>query len=184
MEVNLPVWKYYEDGFVDPMYVPYQKSWTQIRNNCGDCVDWPTNTWQKFPIGGGLASAGQTRRGRGLTFQLEHPDDPCPMGWKRADCGEVDTGYCVKEELEFEPVFYTEKAFIPKNQYWNGYDSCSKGYNSEKLNCPKKGCGIDGDALSMRSISPYTGKWMPYKGKPNKTTSKYATAGTPSSYLA
>ena len=56
------------------------------------------------------------RKGWRWGFQRKHPTYPCPNGWTPG----VD-GWCEWAQEEFEPIFYTDKAFLTKNQYWNGY---------------------------------------------------------------
>ena len=52
----------------------------------------------------------------GLSFARKHGGDPCPPGFISGD-----GGFCFPLQPENEQVFYTKKAFIPKNQYFKSY---------------------------------------------------------------
>ena len=79
-------------------------------------------------------------------------NDPCPPGWKKDT---QNLGYCVAEPLRHEPVFYTEKAFIAKKQYFDG--------PSEQGVVPRNG-GYRrvSEQTDMRSVNPLNGHYTVY----------------------
>jgi len=114
MEVNLPVWKYYEPGFVDPLYQPYQRKSVKASPSLGeDCYIKVNSFARQGPPE--MVYPELVRNGWGKSFQRMFSYDPCPHGWiKGAD------NWCIEGTPEFTPLFYTEKAFVPKNQYHPG----------------------------------------------------------------
>jgi hypothetical protein len=76
------------------------------------------NPWEQANVlpSPALVNPALVRKGWGKSFQRKHSYFPCPNGWTPgAD------GWCVENEPEEIPLFYTDKAFIEKNQYWSGY---------------------------------------------------------------
>lgn len=145
MEVNLPVWKYYnkdDSYFVDPMYVPYIRS--LVPDKDGQCGVCEINTWEKQ--GPSIAvNPALVRKGWGLDFQLMHPDkDPCPEGWNKGE-----DGWCVENKPEFYPIFYSDDAFIPKYQYWDSYAPKLINPRAKQIN-----------EFDQRSVSPWTGEYV------------------------
>jgi len=105
------------------------------------------NTWKRQGYADGLVHPELVRRGWGLDFQLMHPDkDPCPRGWIKGE-----DGWCFSEEPEFEGTFYTERAHVPRYQYWNGY--------APRLVNPKR---REISEFDMRSVHPMTGEYVIY----------------------
>lgn len=105
-EMNFPISKYYEPGFMDPLFSQY------IRKPCENL------TLEATP----LTRPEDIRRHRGWTFQKLFVNDPCPEGWTSYESMtpkqregvkqyvESDPrGYCFKADNEFEPIFYTDK---------------------------------------------------------------------------
>ena len=134
---NLPVWGYYhpqDEYFVDPLYTPYDNS---LYPSC------EVNPAKKLPgYSTGFVNPQLVRRGKGLGFQLAHPTDPCPHGWKKND------GWCVPTEPEFgDNGLYSDRAFVPKFQYWNGY--APRNTEIPRIN-----------EFDTRSVSPYTGRMV------------------------
>lgn len=146
METNNSVWSYYQPGFVDPLYVPYQRTIT--KDAWGNEVS--INTWQKQgdPF---LTDPGMVRRNWGRRFMRMFDDDPCPPGWVK------NGSYCVRSDGHFKPVFYTDDAFIAKNQYWAGYT------DSNFVSQPhqKRGRRVS-EQTDLRSVNPLTGEYEVY----------------------
>jgi hypothetical protein len=105
-ELNLPSEKYYEPGFMDPLFAQY------IRKPC-----------QEIPmVATPLFRPELVRRFRGQSFQRPFTTDPCPEGWTAYEnmtpeqqnqvkqYVESDPrGYCFPSIPEFEPVLYSDK---------------------------------------------------------------------------
>ncbi len=147
MQVNLSTWGYYKPGFVDPLYVPYQRK--TIRGKS-------INTWKKQGASP-IVDPGQVRAGLGIAYQRQYPQyDACGLGWKPGP-----DGYCVAEEPEFEGTFYTKDAHVPKYQYHDGYTVKPKGARRVSQ-------------FDNKSVNPFTGEYQishtPY---PSPTRSKY-----------
>ena len=163
METNIPVWSYYQPGWVDPMFVPYLKY--PVKDNWGNVV--PTNTWEKMGYADGTVNPAVVRKNWGLGFARMFEDDPCPVGFVPAE-----NGYCFPRQPDNEAVFYTEKAFLPKKQYWSSYVT----------NAPKRGS----DNFDFRSVNPNTGNYtVYYESTPNERLgeTKYGRNPTKNSYL-
>ena len=168
MEVQLPVWKYYPQNdqyFIDPLYVPYTR--TLVNTPGGVCG---RNTWKKQGYADGFVHPELVRKGWGLGFQLLHADkDPCPEGWTKG----VD-GWCVENEPEFQGTLYTDKAFVPRYQYWDSY--------APKLINPR---AKQISEFDMKSVNPYTGNYVVYfNPKPSETRIKYGSLASKDSLLA
>src|SRR5437868_4272621 len=118
METNLSVWDYYQPGFVHPEFVPYLRE--KVKDGWGNTVS--INTWEKQGCVPSMVEPALVRVNKGLTFQKMFDSDPCPNGFTKA----ADS-YCVREPLKGEPVFYTDKAFVAKRQFWNGYGDINPG---------------------------------------------------------
>nr|QBK85741.1 MAG: hypothetical protein LCMAC101_03360 [Marseillevirus LCMAC101] len=169
MEINQSVWDYYpkdDSYFIDPLYVPYQS--TPVMTEYGVC---PANGWKKQGYPTGFVNPGLVRRGWGLDFTKMHPDKDhqCPQGWSPAE-----DGWCVVNQPEFEGIFYTDKQFAPKYQYWDSYAPRILDPNKRQLN-----------SFDQRSINPFTGNYVMYfNSKPNGLRSKYGHLPARDSYLA
>lgn len=200
MEYNETIWSTYQPGYVDPMYVPYMR--TYIKDPWGNNVS--TNTWQqqslqeptrcskpvvdnfrgrecidskgnKFFKSGysgsptGIVDPALFRLNWGMSFMNMFADDPCPSGYEKAP-----GGYCVKSSRDAEPVFYTDKAFVAKNQY---FDSYADTRNKERRTSQQ---------TDLRSVNPLTGQYTVYF-RPNVAqlnTTRYGKVSTKDSYLA
>jgi hypothetical protein len=162
MITNTPIWAYYQPGFVDPLYVPYMK--TPVDDGEGGKV--PINTWAKqgsyvmFP-------KELVRKGWGMKYQRIFYDDPCGSAWEK------DGMFCKQKDLEYEPIFYTEKAFIPRIQHWNAYGtkSCDERRNVS-------------EPTDMRSVNPLTGRYeVSFPPRPKIKGTRYMLSPTTDSYL-
>lgn len=180
MEINNnSVWSYYKQGFVHPEFVPYLRA-TRL-DKWGNKVD--VNLWshQGAPQ---LVDDQLTRINKGMSFQKLFSDDACPPGWKNAPphADGKPSAYCERDDLPSQPVFYTSKSFIAKNQNFDGYTKpnrhAKKVINARNDNQPKLNMTYNeiqrsqvSDTFDMRSISPYTGKYVEYFGsKPHHKT--------------
>lgn len=151
MLANVSPWSYYSPGFVHPDFVPYLRERTTDR--WGNQVE--INSWKQQ----GPSSTVQpelVRINKGMTFQRMFESDPCPPGWQKTP---DSSGYCTQMPLRHEPVFYTDKAFIAKNQYWEGPGdpSCAKGELSRTA-----GIREISEQSDMRSMNPLTGQYKVY----------------------
>lgn len=151
MDANGSVWQRYQPGYVDPEFVPYLRS--IINDPYGNKVS--INTWEKQGCPQ-LVSEDLVRKNWGLRFQRQFDTDPCPLGWISGP-----DGYCFREPLKNERVFYTDKAFIAKRQHWDGYTK-----------------QLDRDisqSTDMRSVNPLTGKYtVYYRSVDSKADTRYA----------
>jgi hypothetical protein len=163
MESNLPVWSYYpkdDSYFVDPMYFPYMK--VSVPTKDGVCE---VNTWAKQGYSDGFVNPALVRRGWGMDFQLLHPDkDPCPEGWTKGE-----DGWCAANEPEFgDHGLYSEDAFVPKYQYWDGYAPRLQNPHYMEIN-----------EFMQRSVSPWTGDYVVYSN-PKLSTNRGTYGHLPS----
>lgn len=158
MNVNLPVWEYYRKGYADPDFEPYQKIITKDRWGNEVAIN-PT----KVQGCAGLVEPEIVRINKGLIFQRKFDTDPCPNGWKKPtgknQQDAISQSFCVREEIRHEPIFYTDKAFIAKNQYFASVvgkeidDPSKQSYSNE---------------FDLRSIDHNTGKYhIWYQSKPS-----------------
>ena len=160
MQDDTGVWAHYTPGFIDPLYVPYLRE--KVKDRWGNEVE--INRWKKQGSPA-MVQPELVRINQGLAFQRMFESDPCPIGWTKPKNNEGPPGYCYQAPLRHEPVFYTDKAFIAQNQYWQG---------------PADGFGSDGTSASngvrnrnqnhrtiseqtdMRSVDPTTGDYKVY----------------------
>lgn len=153
MITNEGVWDYYQPGFVHSSYVPYLHSKT--KDAWGNTVK--INNWEKQ----GPSSTVQpelVRINKGLKFQKLHEEDPCPNGFRKDP---DNLGYCEIAPLVHEPVFYTDKAFIAKKQFWRGpSDPVQNSANGERSRT--QGYRNVSEPTDMRSIDPITGQYAIY----------------------
>ena len=147
METDTSVWARYQPGYVDSEFVPYLREMTT--DAWGNKVE--INNW-KGPMPRSTVQPELVRINRGLSFMRLFENDPCPPGWKKDT---QNLGYCVAEPLRHEPVFYTEKAFIAKKQYFDG--------PSEQGVVPRNG-GYRriSEQTDMRSVNPLNGHYTVY----------------------
>jgi hypothetical protein len=163
MDVNTPVWGYYQSKFVDPLFVPYLRY--PVRDNDGNIVK--INTWSEG-AGPGLVNPALIRKNWGQDFQLIYPEDPTPTGWVKGK-----DGWAVFVKPEYEPIFYTDKAYTNKRQFPEGYTDMS--YKPRRIS----------DQFDMRSVNPITGKYTVYfEPKISDPSSRYGKNPTRDSYLA
>jgi len=167
MQTNLSVWDYYprdNSYFIDPMYVPYMETTCDIGNDC------PTNKFKKQGYKDGFVNPGLVRKGWCQSFQLLHPNFPCPEGWTKGK-----DGWCARNEPEFgDNGLYTKDAFVPKYQYWDGYAPRYANSKIKQIN-----------EFDNRSVNPFTGDYVIYHHpKPATQRSKYGALPSKDSYLA
>ena len=143
MEANLPVWKYYEKDFIDPLYALYQQKLVPgINESTGRKVGVNINPYKRAtdPM---ISNPLLEQRGWGLSFQRQFSNDPCPAGWTPGT-----DGWCFMSDTENDlGIFYTDKAYIAPHQYWLGYTepaTASQGINN----------------FDIRSVSPFTGHFQ------------------------
>lgn len=166
MLTNTPVWSYYNPGFIDPLYVPYHRE--AVPAGDGYCI--PLNNWahQGPPT---TVNPDLVRINWDVSFQLLHPGDPCPDGWTKG----LD-GWCVRQPQPYEPVFYTDKAFIAKTQFPNGYTRPYRGTHRRIS-----------EQTDLRSVNPLTGQYQvsfqPVDRR-NMTSTNYGRLPSKDSYLA
>ena len=154
MQTNVSVWSRYQPGFVDPMVAPYVREKTLDR--WGNEVK--INTWEKQGCKG-MVEPALVRVNKGLTFQRMFDSDPCPSGFEKS---KEEPSYCVRVTPKHEQVFYSDDAFIPKNQYWNGYAD-SEGIRNSGVDAHRPSNSFD-----MRTVHPLTGKYtIYYESKPS-----------------
>ncbi len=169
MDAELPVWNYYprdDQSFMDPLYVPYIR--TLVKTPGGLCG---VNTWAKQGYADGFVHPELVRKGWGLGFQRMHPDKDlsCPEGWTSGK-----DGWCAENEPEFQGTFYTDKAFVPKYQYWDSY--------APKLINPR---AKQISEFDMKSVNPFTGNYVIYfNPEPSSMTMKYGSLASKDSLLA
>jgi len=174
MESNIPVWSYYQPGFVHPEFVPYLRY--PVKDDQGNTIY--INTWEDQGYANGLVNPYIVRKNWGMAFARKHEDDPCPPGFIPGE-----GGYCFPYQPENEAIFYTKKAFIPKRQYWKSYVDDSRA--------PQR----VSESFDMRSVHPMTGEYVvyyegcndrPYGGmnKTPATNTRYGRNPTKDSYLA
>lgn len=179
MQVNLPVWGYYpkEGTFIDPLYVPYKNSEEETFPNeysgeCDSVQKCPVNRWEKQGYRDGFVNEALVRKGWGLDFQLLHPDkDPCPEGWTKGK-----DGWCSANVAEFgDNGLYSDRAFVPKYQYWDSYAPRTLVDSSKKYI----------NQFDMRSVDPWTGDYKMYiNSKPSYNRQIYGLNPAKDSYLA
>ena len=138
MNTNLSVWHYYQNGFIHPDYAPYIRD--RIQDENGNIIEINRTKRQGSRD---TVEPYLVRRDKGMKFMRIFNDDPCPVGWKKAP-----DSMCVADKRNQEPVFFTEKAFIAKNQYWNGYATDEQRNVSEPTD--------------LRSVNPLTGLYTVY----------------------
>lgn len=171
MEHDQTIWSHYQPGYVDPMFVPYLR--TYIQDPWNNQIS--TNTWERQSLGPksngyrtGIVDPALFRLNWGQSFMNMFADDPCPPGFEKAA-----GGYCVKSSRDAEPIFYTDKAFVAKNQYFNGYADTT---NQERR---------ISEQTDLRSVNPLTGHYtVYYRPNPgNRNCTRYGKVPTKDSYL-
>jgi len=141
MDTNQSVWSYYQPGYVNELFVPYLRD--KVPDAWGNTVS--INPWERQGCVPSLVEPALVRVNKGLTFQRMFDSDPCPNGFTKAD-----DSYCVREPLRGEPVFYTDKSFIAKRQFWDGYGVANPG--ARRIS----------EQSDMRSVNPLTGQYTVY----------------------
>lgn len=154
MLTNTSVWSRYQPGFIDPGYAPYVRKKTTDR--WGNEVK--INTWEKQGCHG-MVEPALVRVNKGLTFQRMFDSDPCPSGFEKS---KVEPSYCVRVTPKHEQVFYSEKAFIPKRQYWDGYTDAEGVRNSSLEAQPEASERPPSNSFDLRSVNPLTGRYTIY----------------------
>lgn len=180
MEINNnSVWDTYKKGYVHPEFVPYLRA--NRRDKFNNLVD--VNLWshQGAPQ---LVDDQLVRINKDVSFQLLFSDDACPVGWKKAPphADGKPSSFCERDILPSQSVFYSDKAFIAKNQNFKGYTKpnihAKKVMNARASEQPRLNMTYSelqpsnvSDTFDMRSVSPFTGKYVEYFGsKPHHRT--------------
>lgn len=146
MESNYgSVWNYYQQGWVDPLYVPYLRE--LIKDRWGNTVS--INSWEKNSCLGSMTDQRLMRINKGMSFMRMFEQDPCPPGWVKVP-GDDANSMCVQNPLVHEPVFYTSKAFIPQRQFWDGP---AEGVARQPV--PRR----ISEQTDMRSVNPLDGHY-------------------------
>jgi hypothetical protein len=145
---NGSVWKHYQPGFVDDTFIPYLRERTE--DAWGNQVE--INMW-KDSLPATTVQPELVRINKGMSFMKMFEEDPCPVGFQKDP---VNMGYCIKEELRHEPVFYTEKAFIPLKQYFNG--PADNGGVRKRVEDYRR----VSEQTDMRSVNPMNGQYTVY----------------------
>lgn len=148
MDVNNSVWARYQPGYVTPEFIPYLRE--QTTDAWGNQVE--INNWKRS-MPSSTVQPELVRMNLGMRFQRLFEVDPCPPGWKK-DPNEL--AYCIPEELRHEPVFYTNKAFIPLKQYFNG------SAESGGVLLRDQGYRRISEQTDLRSVNPFTGEYTVY----------------------
>lgn len=113
MQTNLPVWKYYEKDFVDPLYAPYEKRKVLSKSRFGkDCyVDMAKGKSLDFPKESVYPDL--QRKGWGLNFQRKFSFFPCPRGFNKGH-----DNWCIQQEPHQEYLFYTNRRYPNPKDYF------------------------------------------------------------------
>lgn len=149
METNISVWSRYQPNFIDPAYAPYLRK--KVIDRWGNEV--LINTWEKQGCKA-LVEPALVRVNKGLTFQRMFDNDPCPSGFTKS---KTEPSYCVRVTPKHEQVFFTDKAFIPKKQYWAGYSDAEGTRNSTDPNI-----WAPSNSFDLRTVHPLTGEYTIY----------------------
>lgn len=171
MEINNnSVWSYYKKDWVHPEFVPYLRA--NRKDQFKNTVD--TNIWEKQGSPA-LVNDQLTRVNYGMRFMRQFETDVCPPGWKKAPphANGFPSAYCERDDLPSQPVFYTDKAFIAKNQNFKAYTKpnihSKKVMNARASEQPRLNMTYNelqpsnvSDTFDMRSINPYSGKYTTY----------------------
>ena len=172
MENSLNVWQHYRPGFIHPEYAPYIRA--PVTDKDGNVI--MVNNWKRMDVPNGLTYPELVRAGWGMRFVNPHPDDPCPHGFQKKNPDGINDGYCYRQEPEYEPVFYTDKAFVTKVQFLDGYAD-----HSAARGVPQR----VSSSFDMRSVSPLDGNFAIYhQSTPARATTKYGMLNSRDSYLA
>lgn len=151
MLTNEGVWDYYQPGFIHSEFVPYLEY--KDTDAWGNKIK--INRWEKQ----GPATTVQpelVRINKGMKFQKLHEEDPCPNGFQK---DKNNIGYCEIAPLKYEPVFYTNKAFIAKRQFWQGPGDYTPAHGELDRN---EGFRKISEQTDMRSVDPLTGRYTVY----------------------
>lgn len=174
METNLPIWAHYQPGFIDPLFRPYTR--TDALDHRKRMININRTPYTSLAPSGPI-DPGMVRRGWGLRFQLMHPNDPCPSGFTK----DPSDGYCYRHEPEFEQVFYSDKAFLARNQFWGGFVDSKPGPFGTEQSTPAY---RPSNEFDLRSVDPLTGYYHVYYPGHNIAKQPYASLTTRDSYLA
>jgi hypothetical protein len=172
VEASSPFWTRYSPGYINKDFAFYDREPVELGPNTVSGVNLAyINRFKEMGDYDGLVNKNLVRRDWGMSFQRAHSGYPCPPGWKAG----LD-GWCVQAPPENEQIFYTDRAFIPKYQYWSGYAEPElPGGDPRRVS----------DQTDMRSINPMTGQYTVYF-LPHESVgkTKYSKNPTADSYLA
>ncbi len=119
-EVNLPVYRYYEKDFVDPLYSPYigwgansivpPNSVPQTKNGYALKNPAPVlNDCKQLGACGIMVNPNLVRNGWHQSFQKMYANRSCPTGWTPSS---EDPTWCVQSKSESNGgTFYTQKMY-------------------------------------------------------------------------
>ena len=174
VDINLPVWDYYPPNnsrYLDNLYLPYLK----LAKTCNNPVTGEPEECDVYPFKkqgcvGTLVNENLVRKGWGLDFQMLEPGyNMCPEGWTK----DASTGWCTTNEPEFSGTFYSQNAWVPKYQYFDGYAPQHVGRKPRV------------SEFEMRSINPFTGNYVVYfTSRPSLDPHKYGKLPSKDSLLA
>jgi hypothetical protein len=205
MQVNLPVWGYYAEGFIDPLYVPYVKSGDRgagprggtaggaeagATGKCGEVNLFKAATW------GAAGERGQisTDPARPTTIGTMCDGGTTDPRLTRAGWGvrfqrqhpetdpcpegwkEAADGYCVEDTPEFDTAY----GLYSKHAFVPKYQHF-EGYGAKPRHIVAAGGGRvrprESDAFDQRSVSPFTGDYVTYfRGHPPADAGRYVRA--------
>jgi hypothetical protein len=100
---DIPWEAYHSPNFIHPDFAPYVPQQTFVRGRDGSLR--PVKTYGNHVVGSGFRNLDPSvlRMGRGRSFMLKYPNDPCPAGWVR---DQDRAGVCV-EAPSYDGTFYS-----------------------------------------------------------------------------
>jgi hypothetical protein len=167
MDYNQTAWANYNEGYVDPLFVPYMRY--NVMDNQGNYVN--INKWEVGPEPD-VVNPATIRKGWRLNFMNQFGEDACPYPYQKGQ-----DGWCSMDDTRDVPAymgnFYTSNAYIPKRQFWSGYGDISGK--------PRR----VSESFDMRSVNPNTGRYTVYylSKQDVDMESRYAKLPTRDSYL-
>jgi hypothetical protein len=89
------------------------------------------------------------RQGWGMKFQKMFDHFPCPPGFNN-----IGDGFCAPYVPENESIFYTDKAYTVRDQYWKGYTQAPMCSNNDRIHRHSP--------FDQNSVNPFTGEFQTY----------------------
>jgi len=177
MQTTNKVIDYYKQGFIDPLYAPYEKVGVDIGNGCtyqvykstkmgGSCFEGRKRGDPPLAVGPDgqitptpLINPEEIRIGRGHTFQKQNAyTTACPPGFDN-----YPGGYCVKSAPTFDPIMYTTDNYSPVDYFPQRFSPQIK--DTRPIKYPQSGIAYG------------------WGGNPSVKQSKYTLAGAPECYI-